>query len=206
MTTREHWQGVYQTKQSSAVSWYAGQLRESLELIREVTPPSARIIDVGAGAATLVDDLLQLGYRDLTVLDVSDAALQVARRRLGDRAASVTWLTADVTKVELEPNRFDLWHDRAVFHFLTEAADRQAYVDRARRSVAAGGHVVMGTFSMTGPTKCSGLDVVRYDVESLSREFGADFKLTAHLDATHVTPAGREQNFVFCRFQKSSSR
>jgi len=204
MTTREHWQGVYQTKSTADVSWYAAHLQESLTLIREVTSVQSRIVDVGAGASTLVDDLLDLGYRDVTVLDVSVAALDAARQRLGKRAAGVTWLTADVTTVELEKDRYDLWHDRAVFHFLTDPSARRAYVDRVRRSVVDGGDIVIGTFSTTGPTKCSGLDVVRYGVESLSREFGDDFRVTAQLESIHVTPAGREQNFLFCRFKKTS--
>jgi SAM-dependent methyltransferase len=202
MTTREHWQSVYQTTAPNEVSWFSSQLQDSLRLIREVTSTSARIIDVGAGASTLVDDLLDLGYRHVTVLDVSAAALDQSRRRLGARAIGVTWLVADVTTIDLQEDRFDLWHDRAVFHFLTDVRDRQAYVSRARRSVAAGGHVVIGTFSMTGPAKCSGLDVVRYDAESLSAELGDAFTLTAQSDVTHVTPAGRKQSFLFCRFRK----
>lgn len=202
MTTREHWQGVYTSKAPTDVSWYAARLEESLRLIREVTSPKARIIDVGGGASTLVDDLLALGYDDLTVLDVSQAALDVARKRLGIRGAGVHWVATDVTTVELERDRFDLWHDRAAFHFLTSASDRQAYVDRVRRSLVAGGYVVIGTFAVTGPARCSGLDVVRYDVESLSREFGSDFTVTDRLQATHITPAGREQHFFFCRLRK----
>lgn len=202
VTTREHWQGIYKSKAPTDVSWFAAHLEESLRLICEVTSPNARIIDVGGGASTLVDDLLALGYSDLTVLDVSEAALDVARKRLGNRAASVHWVAADVTTVELERDRFDLWHDRAAFHFLTSASDREAYVDRVRRSLVAGGYVVIGTFAMTGPAKCSGQDVVRYDVHSLSREFGSDFTVSGHLKATHVTPAGREQHFVFCRLRK----
>src|SRR4029077_14560440 len=126
----------------------------------------------------------------------------VSRQRLGARGIDVTWLVGDVTRIDFPGNRFDLWHDRAVFHYLTDLADRQAYVSRARRSVAAGGHVVIGTFSMTGPAKCSGLDVVRYDAESLSRELGEAFAFTARSEVTHVTPAWREKTFLFCRFKK----
>ena len=202
VTTREHWQGVYKSKAPTDVSWYAARLEESLRLIRDVTSPKARIIDVGGGASTLVDDLVALGYDDLTVLDVSEAALDVARKRLGIRGADVHWVAADVTTVELEKDRFDLWHDRAAFHFLTSASDRQAYVERGRRSLVAGGYVVIGTFAMNGPARCSGLDVVRYDVDSLSHEFGSDFTVTGQLQATHITPAGREQHFVFCCLRK----
>jgi ubiquinone/menaquinone biosynthesis C-methylase UbiE len=202
MTTREHWQSVYKSKAATEVSWFATHLDESLRLIREVTSPSGRIIDVGGGASTLVDDLLGLGYCDVTVLDVSEAALEVARKRLGKRGAGVHWVAADVTTVELERDRYDLWHDRAVFHFLTGASDRQAYIDRIRRSLVAGGYIVIGTFAMTGPTRCSGLDVVRYDVDSLSREFGSDFTVSSHSEAMHVTPASRQQQFLFCRLRK----
>jgi SAM-dependent methyltransferase len=202
MKREHHWQGVYQEKPSDEVSWFAPRLEESLQLITEVTTPTARVIDVGGGASTLVDDLLGRGYRDVTVLDLSSAALDVARRRLGDAGRDVTWIACDVTEVELEPARYDLWHDRAVFHFLTEAADREAYVERARRSVADGGHLVMGTFSLSGPTRCSGLDVVRYDAASLALELGADFELEGELAANHRTPAGREQAFLFTRFRK----
>lgn len=203
MSRIEHWDRVYRSKTPTEVSWYTPHLRESLRLIREVAPPSARILDVGGGASTLVDDLLEIGYGDITVLDVSEAALEAAQRRLGDRRNKVRWIAADVTAVELPENAFDLWHDRAVFHFLTAAADRRAYVEKLHRSVADGGHVVLATFSLTGPTKCSGLDVMRYDAQGLSRELGERFTLTTHLETSHVTPAGREQNFLFCRFEKN---
>lgn len=202
MNIGKHWQRVYETKDPTDVSWFAPHLQESLRLICEVTTPSARIIDVGGGASTLVDDLLGLGYSDITVLDVSEAALGVSRRRLGERGTRLNWVVSDVTAVEIEESRFDLWHDRAVFHFFVLESDRQAYVERVHRSLLAGGHAVIGTFSLTGPARCSGLDVVRYDVDSLSREFGTDFTVTAHLDATHVTPAGREQDFLYCRLRK----
>jgi SAM-dependent methyltransferase len=201
-TTRDHWQRVYQTKAATEVSWYAPHLRESLRLIQEVAPRSARIVDVGAGASTLVDDLLDLGYRNITLLDVSDAALAVARDRLGERAALVKWIASDVTAAHFDENSFELWHDRAVFHFLTREIERQAYVQQVRRSVVPGGHVVMATFSLTGPEKCSGLDVMRYDTQTLSRELGSDFELTAHIETTHTTPAHKEQRFLVCRFKK----
>jgi 2-polyprenyl-3-methyl-5-hydroxy-6-metoxy-1,4-benzoquinol methylase len=199
-----HWQGVYETKAANEVSWFAAQLQHSLQYIVEVTSPKARVIDVGGGASTLVDDLLGRGYRDVTVLDVADAALEVSRRRLGVAAGGVTWIAADVTKVELEAQRYDLWHDRAVLHFLTERVDREAYVDLARRSIPSGGYMVLATFSTSGPTKCSGLDVVRYDAQSLSRELGEAFVLDAHKEVTHLTPAGREQQFLYCRFKKQA--
>lgn len=202
MTARDHWQHVYEMKAATEVSWYAAHLQDSLRLIQGVAPLSASIIDVGGGASTLVDDLLDLGYRDLTVLDLSDAALAVARARLGERAVHVKWLVADITDTVLERNRFDLWHDRAVFHFLINEADRQAYVQQLRHSLVAGGHVVIATFALAGPTECSGLDVARYDAQALSREFGPGFELTSHFEATHRTPANREQRFLFCVLRK----
>jgi len=204
MTSRDHWQRVYETRASTDLSWYAAHLQQSVRLIQEVALPPARIIDVGAGASTLVDDLLCMGYRHLTVLDVSEAALAVARRRLGERATEVNWLAADVRTASLGENCFDLWHDRAVFHFLTSENDRRAYVSQIRRSLVSGGHVVIATFSLAGPNQCSGLDVMRYDAPSLLREFGPGFELYSQDETTHTTPAGKEQQFIFCRFRKTS--
>jgi 2-polyprenyl-3-methyl-5-hydroxy-6-metoxy-1,4-benzoquinol methylase len=204
MSTSEHWQRVYETRAPNDVSWYAPHLRESLRLIQEVATLEARIIDVGAGASTLVDDLLDLGYCDVTMLDIAGEALAVARRRLGERGDRVKWLTADITTASLAENSFDLWHDRAVFHFLTHETDRQAYVRQVRKSVAAGGHLVLATFSLDGPTKCSGLDVMRYDAQSLAHELGPAFQLNAEIHTTHTTPSNKEQRFICCRFIKLS--
>ncbi len=202
MTTRQHWQQVYQSKAATEVSWYAEHLGESLRMIREAAALADRIVDVGGGASTLVDDLLELGYRDLTVLDVSPAALALSRKRLGERAARVKWLEADVTRADLGQNSFDLWHDRAVFHFLTAEPDRRAYMRRLERSLAPGGHVVIATFALAGPNRCSGLEVVRYAAEALARELGPAFELSAQRESTHTTPAGKPQRFLCCRFHK----
>ena len=202
VTAREHWESVYRSKEPTEVSWYAPHLNESLRMIQDAAGLTARIIDVGAGASTLVDDLLDLGYRDLTVLDISDAALGAARARLGDRAARVTWIVSEVTAAKLGKSSFDLWHDRAVFHFLTDEMDRRAYVQSLRHSLAPNGSVVMSTFSLAGPTTCSGLPVVRYDVEGIGRELGADFELARQVEVTHTTPSAREQRFLVCRFKK----
>jgi SAM-dependent methyltransferase len=204
VSAREHWQGIYQTKAATDVSWFAPHLTESLRLIEEVATPEARIIDVGAGASTLVDDLLDRGYRHLTTLDVSEAALELSRARLGARAAQVQRLVADIRTADLGENTFDVWHDRAVFHFLTDEADRRAYVERLGRALAPGGHVVIATFALAGPAKCSGFDVVRYDPASLARELGAGFTPSAALQTTHLTPAGKEQRFVYSRFKKTA--
>lgn len=198
MTNSEHWQSVYETKPATEVSWYTTHLEDSLRLIRTVAGPDARILDVGGGASTLVDDLLDAGFTRLTVLDISPAALEVARQRLGDKSSSVAWIAADVTTASLPERAFDLWHDRAVLHFLTEASDRASYVAQVRRALVPGGHVVIGTFALDGPAKCSGLDVMRYDAASLARVFGQEFELASSLAASHWTPAGREQRFLYC--------
>ena len=201
MDRHAHWEQVYQTRQPTEVSWYAPHLTDSLRLIREVAQPSARIIDVGGGASTLVDDLLDAGYGNVTVLDISETAMQRARSRLGNRAADVTWVQADVTAASLPGVAYDLWHDRAVFHFLTEETERRAYVQTLRRKLKPAGHVVIGTFSLSGPERCSGLNVVRYDATALQRELGPGFILTASEEPVHVTPGGKQQRFALCRFQ-----
>jgi ubiquinone/menaquinone biosynthesis C-methylase UbiE len=159
---------------------------------------AAKIIDVGGGESTLVDDLLAVGYRDITVLDLSDIALRVAKERLGARGASVRWLHGDVTTYPLVKQTFDIWHDRAVFHFLTEEADRVAYVRQVEHAVKVGGHVIVATFGPKGPLKCSGLDVMRYDPDALHGEFGHTFKLVDHLTEDHKTPGGTVQQFIYC--------
>ena len=196
---REHWDRVYESKKATEVSWYRSHLDVSLDLVARVAPDrKSAIIDVGGGAATLVDDLLGRGYEDVTVLDISASALDVARARLGDAATRVKWLSGDVTTVELPEAWYDVWHDRAVFHFLTESAQRSAYVRQVRRSVREGGHVIVGTFGPEGPLQCSGLDVVRYDADSLHEQFGAGFELVERKEEVHQTPLGRQQQFVWC--------
>ena len=160
--------------------------------------PDASIIDVGAGESTLADDLLARGYSSLTVLDISPAAIAACRKRLSDGADRVRWLVADITQAELEPSAYDVWHDRAVFHFLTAAADREAYVRQVVRAVKRGGHVIIGAFGPEGPTRCSGLEVVRYDADSLHAEFGARFRLISSSPHLHETPFGTTQQFLYC--------
>jgi SAM-dependent methyltransferase len=168
-------------------------------LIESLCPNrAARIIDVGAGASVLVDDLLGAGYHNLTVLDIAAPALAVSRARLGARAAQVDWRVGDVTTVDLPEAAFDIWHDRAVFHFLTQEADRRRYVDQVLRAVRPGGHVIVATFGPAGPLQCSNLDVCRYAPDALHGEFGAAFKLLGHHAEAHRTPAGRDQAFVYC--------
>lgn len=201
MSRKQHWEEVYKTKQATDVSWYRPHLESSLSLIREAAVgPDAQIIDIGGGASTLVDDLLA-GYRHLTVLDIAEEALADAKTRLKDKAEAVTWIAADVTRADLPENAYDLWHDRAVFHFLTDKADRERYVDAAARSVKPGGYVVMATFGPSGPTKCSGLDVVRYSAAQLGETFGSRFKMVKYQQEDHLTPSGKTQQFLYCLLQ-----
>ena len=196
---QSHWDKVYRTKPPDAVSWYRAHLERSLELIGRIAPdPSAAIIDVGGGESTLVDDLLAKGYRNITVLDISSTAIEFARKRIGEHARQVTWLTADVTQAALSPRHYDVWHDRAVFHFLTAADQRAAYVRQVAESMKPGGHVIVATFGPEGPEKCSGLNVVRYDADSLHDEFGAHFRLMESATELHQTPFGTTQQFLYC--------
>jgi ubiquinone/menaquinone biosynthesis C-methylase UbiE len=199
MNVGAHWETVYHTKAPEAVSWFRPHLEMSLALIeRTGWGPSASIIDVGGGESTLVDDLLARGYRNITVLDISPTALSVTKKRLGAAAAQVQWHLADVTQAPLPPRSYDVWHDRAVFHFLTEPEQRIAYVRRVMHAVKPGGHVIVSTFGPEGPTKCSGLDVVRYDAESLHDQFGTRFRLLEHSQELHRTPFGTTQQFLYC--------
>jgi len=199
MSAQEHWEHIYATKAPDEVSWYCAHLDASIELIeRASVSPTAAIIDVGGGESPLVDDLLARGYQNISVLDISQTAIDASRKRLGKEAERVQWLAADITTVELEPSRFDVWHDRAVFHFLTAADDRVAYVRQVAHAVKLDGHVIIGTFGPEGPTKCSGLDVVRYDAESLHDEFGGHFRLLESTKQLHSTPFGTVQQFLYC--------
>jgi 2-polyprenyl-3-methyl-5-hydroxy-6-metoxy-1,4-benzoquinol methylase len=196
---QEHWEKVYQTKASDAVSWFQEHATRSLEIIRSIGATSdAQIIDVGAGASTLVDDLLAGGFKNVSLLDLSKSAMEVARKRLGPAGQNTTWITGDIRTVDLPGQTYDIWHDRAVFHFLTDPADRTAYVHQVIRAVKPGGHVIVATFSPDGPDKCSGLPVVRYDPDQLHGEFGPAFELLEHTSEEHKTPWGSVQHFVYC--------
>ena len=198
VVSRGHWEGVYRDRAADQVSWFQPSAASSYRLITEGAGPGARIIDVGAGASVLVDELLDAGYRNLTVLDLAEAALDVSRARLGSRADAVDWIAADITAASLPQAYYDVWHDRAVFHFLTDPADRARYVAQVLRSVKPGGRVIVAAFGPGGPLQCSGLDVVRYAPQSLHAEFGAPFQLLGHETEIHHTPAGRDQEFVYC--------
>lgn len=207
MQFKEHWEQVYATKPTDSVSWFQAHAERSLQLIRQTgVALSASIIDVGGGASTLVDDLLASGYSNLTVLDLSAAALAAARNRLGpERSERVHWLEANITEVALPVHAYDVWHDRAVFHFLTTEQERDRYVQAVLRAVKPGGHVIVATFAEDGPTKCSGLPVMRYRADELHAEFGESFALVHHEKEAHNTPFGTVQQFVYCYCRKSSS-
>lgn len=202
MDAKSHWETVYRTKRPDEVSWYQRDPATSRELIERVAPdPSSRIVDVGGGASTLVDGLVADGYSDVTVLDLSSIALREARERLGSRAHVVSWVEEDVLTHHFRTPAFDVWHDRAVFHFLTSPADRANYVAQVRRSVNVGGYVLVGTFADDGPTKCSGLPVARYSADALHDEFGPGFRLVESRREEHITPSGTRQSFVYCLCQ-----
>lgn len=199
MDLKTHWEKVYTTQAPESVSWYRAHLETSLALIeRAAEARSATIIDIGSGESTLVDDLLLRGYKNLTVLDVSQTAIEVTKKRMGTAAELVLWLVGDILEIELEPRAYDLWHDRAVFHFLTTEKQRVAYVRQVARAVKPGGHVIVSTYGPEGPTKCSGLEVMRYDAESLHDEFGGNFRLVESSKELHRTPSGITQQFLYC--------
>ncbi|ATJ82453.1 class I SAM-dependent methyltransferase [Halomonas beimenensis] len=204
---QRHWDALYREKGPDRVSWYQPHLATSLQMIEAAAPDrGTAIIDVGGGESTLVDDLLARGYRDLTVLDISPRALEVTRRRLGAAAEGVTWRVADITEADLPAGRYGLWHDRAVFHFLTTTDERTAYVRQLRSSLKPGGHLVIATFGPQGPTRCSGLEVVRYDAAALRAELGPGFELIGDRLETHHTPDGRPQAFLYAHFRRKAER
>ena len=200
---KAHWENVYSTKGEREVSWYQESPAPSLELIALARlSADASIIDIGGGASRLVDALVDRNVRQITVLDLSAAALDAAKQRLGDKAANVRWEISDVTK--WEPSQtYDMWHDRAAFHFLTDQADQSAYVDRLKKAVKRGGCVIIGTFALDGPERCSGLPIVRYDAASLSGTLGSDFKLIDARRHDHATPWGAVQRFQFSTFRRA---
>lgn len=195
-TRRDHWEAIWSERRPESVSWYQSVPRTSLELVTRYARPEDRVLDVGGGASRLVDLLLQRSYRHLAVLDVSPAALEHARARLGPGAEAADWIVADVTS--WRPTvPVELWHDRAVFHFLVDPVERAAYVAAAARGIASGGHLVVATFALDGPEMCSGLPVQRYDADGLAAAFEQDFDAVETAVERHVTPAGAAQPFVY---------
>jgi SAM-dependent methyltransferase len=199
---KTHWENIYRTKQSQEVSWTQEVPKISLDFVRSFKlPKTASIIDIGGGDSKLADFLLDAGYEDVTVLDISGAALERAEQRLGSRADKINWVEQDITRFE-PTTRFDLWHDRAAFHFLTTAEQINRYLSIARKSIKDGGYAVIGTFSPDGPEKCSGLPVRRYDEQMLAAAFSTGFKKISCITEDHITPFQTKQNFLFCSFQR----
>lgn len=199
MSTPTHWESIYGTKAPDAVSWYRPHLDVSLGLIERAVPDrSASILDVGGGESTLGEDLVRGGYRHVAVVDISWTALRVSSQRDTSGRAPIGWVCADVTRLPFAQASFDVWHDRAVFHFLTAPEDRSAYVEQVVRTVRPGGHVIVSTFGPEGPERCSGLPVVRYDADRLHAQFGGRFQLVERATEAHVTPWGAPQQFIYC--------
>ena len=202
MQTKTHWEQVCTSNPATQVSWFQEHSELSLRLIEGAGVAKAgRIIDVGGGASTLVDDLLARGFGNVTVLDISATALRMAQERLGLHASQVVWMEADITTVRLPRHSYNIWHDRAVFYFLTRAEDRKRYVEAVRQAVRPGGYVIVATFALDGPSQCSDLDTVRYSPDTLHDEFGAAFELVESTHEAHVTPFSTEQRFIYCSFR-----
>jgi SAM-dependent methyltransferase len=201
-STQDHWEHIYETKAENELSWYQENPAASLDLIRALPlQKAAAIVDIGGGESRLVDALLDEGFYALTVLDISEAALAAAKARLGQRSAKVNWIVADVTAWKPD-TAYDLWHDRACFHFLTEDSSRRVYTGRVARAVRPGGYVIIGTFALDGPERCSGLPVQRHDAASIGAVLGEDFALVESRRHDHVTPAGKTQRFQFSLFRR----
>jgi trans-aconitate methyltransferase len=203
MNRKTHWEDIYRDKSPLEVSWFQREPALSLQLITNTGfSTDASIIDIGGGASILVDRLLERGYQHLAVLDISGIALSHSKQRLGSAAAQVEWLESDITTFA-PSHPFDIWHDRAVFHFLTEAGDRKCYVETLQQTLRPGGNLILAAFAVGGPTHCSGLDIVQYDAEKLAAELGDGFTLAEQLSETHITPAKVPQQFAYFRFIKN---
>ncbi len=199
---KTHWENIYSNKKSTDVSWYQQHPEYSLELIKATgVDLSAHIIDIGGGASTLIDFMLEDGYQNLSVLDISHAAIEQVKKRLGVDADKVKWIEHDITQF-LSDETFDVWHDRAVFHFLTDQLDRSSYVNTMSRALKPGAHAIIATFALNGPEQCSGLDVQRYDPDALIAVLGDQFEFIETFSEEHVTPDSATQNFVYCRFTR----
>ena len=199
---QQHWDRVYSEKQPIEVSWYEPMPQVSLELIKDFgLPKDAAIIDIGGGDSFLAEFLVSLGYTNVSVVDISEKAIERAKKRMCEKAVEITWIVADVS--DFQPKaQYDLWHDRATFHFLTTSDKKEKYLQTMRNSVKSGGYVIMATFSDKGPEKCSGLEVQRYSVGEMQQVFATDFNMLSGKNVEHKTPSGATQNFSFCSFQK----
>jgi SAM-dependent methyltransferase len=205
MDVKAHWEQAYATKDAVKVSWFRPHLELSLELIVRAAPDrQASILDLGTGQSTLVDDLLELGYGNLTAVEISQTALDALKKRVGLRGAGVTWVRGDVLEIQLPETALDVWHDRAVFHFLTEPDRRRAYMERVESALKRGGSLILSTFGHSGPERCSGLATMRYDAAALEHKVGERFRLVESSVELHETPSGAEQQFLTCWFRLCS--
>lgn len=198
---KQYWNEIYEKKHPEEVSWFQKKPTISLQFIHDIGNKKSRIIDVGGGTSTLTEHLLKSGYPNVAVLDISDKAIEYAKEKLKNQSDEVEWYVDDITKF-VSPHPYDIWHDRAVFHFLTDKTSRELYVKTLKNTVNSGSHVIIATFSKDGPTKCSGLDIVQYDVDSIERELGDEFLLVENRLETHETPNGNKQNFIYFLFQR----
>ncbi len=202
MVTKEHWEQVYQQKPHTKASWFQECATLSTRLIQQVQPiQTGAIVDVGGGSSTLVDDLIEHHYTNITVLDISAKALEISKARLGEKAGAVTWIESSILDYHAPANKYDVWHDRATFHFLISNKDRQTYVNTVLHAVKPGGHVILATFSPQGPAQCSGLPVIRYNANDLTSILGTPFILLKQIQEIHTTPDGKEQSFIYCVFK-----
>ncbi len=203
MNKKSHWDSAYEGESGSEVSWFQSKPERSLKLIAHsgVSPQSGRVIDVGGGASLLVDYLIHDGFENITVLDISSVALRTAQERLGECAKLIDWVEADIIQFQTT-EQFDLWHDRAVFHFLTQASERKRYIDLLYQSIKPGGHVIIAAFAIGGPKKCSGLNIIQYNATKLSQELGEQFTLIEQEDEMHITPSRNEQAFGYYYFKR----
>ena len=205
MNSKKHWNQIYSSQPPDNVGWYKPHLETSLAWIEDLNvDPHEPIIDIGGGASTLVDDLLERGHKNLTVLDLSKSAIQITQKRPGNASSAVTWLVGDVTEIELPSRYYLLWHDRAVFHFLIEPGSQQKYKEALLDSLKEGGYFIIGTFTPEAPPQCSGLPVQRYDSELLTKTFGDRFELKRQRNEMHTTPGGVKQSYVYCLFQRTA--
>jgi len=199
--TKLHWENVYTEKQPQEVSWYQKEPTVSLEIIKHFSDKNSRIIDIGGGTSMLIDYLLKIGYSNLALLDISSKAIEHVRNRIADGASNIEWFEKDITEF-VPPHPYDIWHDRAVFHFLTDIESRQLYVKVLKNAVKLGAHIIIAAFAKGGPKKCSGLDIVQYDNPSIQLELGDNFILIDSKFETHITPSGNEQQFTYFVFQR----
>jgi ubiquinone/menaquinone biosynthesis C-methylase UbiE len=203
LENEKHWRRVFQTRAPNEVSWYQPHLELSFQMIsRSGVHPDSRLLDVGGGDSTLVDDLVRDGFSDVTVLDIASSAIERAKYRLGNASTKITWIESDILHAPLRNDSYDVWHDRAVFHFFINEKARREYVSRAKSALKSGAHLILATFAADGPERCSGLPTMRYSPQTLAYEVGEYFTLVESQPETHKTPQGKEQHFIYCRFRR----